>query len=100
MRIVIEHDTGPTPTAGASDTGARASAEPENAGAAPDAGAGGSATAYDGGAPPQWLMDAVSRATAADHTPTTTGMDAVDGGAGPDKLAPESARSPRPDTNE
>ena len=85
MRIVIEHDTGPTPTAGAPDTSTGAGAEPENAGAAPDSGAGGSASADDGGAPPQWLMDAVSRAMAADHTSATPGMDAADGGAGPDQ---------------
>ena len=86
MRIVIEHDTGPTPTAGAPDTSRGAGAEPENAGAAPDAGAGRSGSAEDGGAPPQWLMDAVSRAMAADHTSATTGTDA-DGGAGPDQAS-------------
>lgn len=95
MRIVIEHDTSHNTTtiANAPDipTGAAAPAEAQPGGAGPGTGnrqnpeaSLDTAGAADAGAPPQWLLDALSAAeTAAGEGRTGRPGRSEDGGAGP-----------------
>ena len=82
MRIVIEHDTAPTTGPVTPAAAAAAPAEAENAGAPQSAGVETTSGA-DAGGPPQWLLEAVGRAMAADNAAADTMTDAVDGGAAP-----------------